>query len=262
MNASKRTVATLVAAGALVVVALLLLRLGDDRAESGVSAGPPSDEGPTATSLFASKLDDTTVPVNILIVGDDTGKSVGGWVTLVAQDLGIAHSRAVDVRDWDLATGSGYLPPVRMWDAPGEPLTVWNVSVARNVDFLLGALPNAVPPTPTDVDAVVVNTGTVQAPETLARETVSLARAAESRVNPERTIVVVQPVSDSTNAGATERSRVDVETSARKNGFEVADVRSAFDSANTGPLFEPGSIYPDVEGARVWASTVVDAATS
>ncbi|MGB3772591.1 MAG: hypothetical protein WBF79_18445 [Rhodococcus sp. (in: high G+C Gram-positive bacteria)] len=253
ISTPRKVAAVVVAAILLAFASLAVARLVSERSNTTQSSTIQSTSGPTSSPGLSDALRDSDDSVDIVVIGDDAGKSVGGWLTLVAQGLGIEHDRSVDVRDWDLERGSNYLPPVRLWDAPGAPVTIWNVSVARNIDFLLDAIPRALPDVDSPVDAVMIDTGLMQAPQTLARETMLLARTAQEQFDTAEVIVLVQPVAES----SLRRSRDDVGYSARKNGFGVVDVGVAFDNVESGELFNPGVGYPSVDGARIWADTVV-----
>lgn len=208
---------------------------------------------PLSTELSASND-----PVDILLIGDGTGISLGGWVFLTMQSVAQRSNRPALIHEWDVLAGAGYVePPIRVADGIGTPISLWNASVSRNVEFLTDALPQIHPPS--DIDVVMVSNGLDIGPRTLAAESVPLLRTLAETYPEAAVIAVLQPA-----PGEPEelRERVqanvhDLEVSARKNEFQIIDAAATVDDAPG--TYDADSRYPNSEGYRLWAMAVTDA---
>lgn len=205
-------------------------------------------------------LSEPNDPVDILLIGDDTGISLGGWVFLTMQSLAMEYSRPAVIHEWDFAAGTGYLePPISVADGTGTPISLWNASVSRNVGFLASALPQVRPPS--DIDVVLVNNGLNMGPRTLAVESVPLLRALADTYPQAAVVAILQPAPrEPEETGDQVRANVsDLEVSARKNDFQTIDAATTVDGAEG--TYDDANRYPNPEGARLWAMAVTDALT-
>lgn len=212
---------------------------------------PPPPTGVVETRPLGDLLRDPTVPVDIALVGDGTGASLGGWVFLTMHALSQRFGRPAVIHDWDYDAGRGYRePPIRVADGTGEPIELWNASVSRNVEFLRSALDGMQPPD--GVRLVLVNNGLDMGAGTLARESVALVRSLSER-HPRATVAVILQPSPPGEDEVTANVR-DLAVSARINDIPTVDVAPAF-SRRTG-LYDAGERYADLDGQRVWSSVV------
>ncbi|MFY2791583.1 hypothetical protein [Rhodococcus sp. MALMAid1271] len=208
---------------------------------------------PLSTELSASND-----PVDILLIGDGTGISLGGWVFLTMQSLAQEYGRPAVIHEWDFAAGAGYLePPISVADGIGTPISLWNASVSRNVGFLTTALPQIRPPS--NIDVVLVNNGLDMGPRTLAAESVPLLRTLAETYSQAAVLAVLQPApKEPEEVGDQVRANVhDLEVSARKNDFQIIDAAATVDDAEG--TYDADSRYPNSEGSRLWATAVTDA---
>lgn len=211
-----------------------------------------------AQQPLSSRLAAADDPVDILLVGDGTGGSLGGWVFLTMQSLAQEYGRPAVIHEWDFAAGAGYLePPLSVADGTGAPISLWNASVSRNVAFLTDALPRIRPPS--NVDVVLVNNGLDMGPRTLAAESVPLLRTLRETYPQAAVVAILQPSPrEPEDIGDMAPANVhDLEVSARKNDFQTIDVAATVDAAEG--TYDGADRYPNTEGQRLWAMSVVDA---
>jgi hypothetical protein len=216
---------------------------------------PPITASVGATEPFSTLLTSLDSPVDILVVGDGTGPSLGGWVYLTLQNLTERSGRPGLVREWNYESGTGYLEaPVAEIAGDGAPITVWNASVSRNVDFLNEALPGMIPPA--DVDLVLVNNGLDMGAATLAEASIPLMRRLGTFCPDAGVVAILQP----SPPGEVERIHGnvrDLEISSRINHFQTIDVSTAFGSASG--VYDGTDRYSNLDGQRLWSSVVTDA---
>jgi hypothetical protein len=197
-------------------------------------------------------------PVDILLVGDGTGGSLGSWVFLTMQSLAQQHGRPTVIHEWSFAAGAGYgEPPISVADGTGTPISLWNASMSRNIAFLTDVLPRIRPPS--DIDVVLVNNGLDMGPRTLAAESVPLIRTLGETYPQAAVIAILQPTPRKpTKIPDHMRAKVrDLEASARKNDFQMIDVAATVGAA--GGTYDGADRYPNSEGQRLWAISDVDA---
>lgn len=214
---------------------------------------PPPQSRPFADLL--TELDD---PVDILVVGDGSGPSTGSWVYLTMQEFAVKNGRQGLVRDWNFPALAGYVdPPAAEIPGDGAPITVWNASLSRNIEFLNESLDGMRPPA--DVDLVLVNNGSDMGPNTLAEESIPFLRRLTEQYPHAAVVTVLQPNSPfpSEQADWLRGNVRDLAVSCRINGLDTIDVAAVFDGA-TG-VYEDGARYPNADGQRLWSSTVTDA---
>lgn len=207
---------------------------------------------------LSTKLAEPDDPVDILLIGDGTGISLGGWVFLTMQSLAQEYGRPAVIHEWNSAAGAEYLePPIPVADGVGTPISLWNASVSRNVGFLTSALPQVRPPS--DIDVVLVNNGVDMGPRTLAAESVPLLRALAEAYPHAAAVAILQPAPrQPEDVGMQVRANVhDLEVSARKNDFQIIDAATTVDSAEG--TYDGADRYPNSEGSRLWAVAVTDA---
>ncbi|MDV8023648.1 hypothetical protein [Rhodococcus sp. IEGM 1330] len=200
----------------------------------------------------------TDDPVDILLIGDGTGISLGGWVFLTMQSLAQEYGRPAVIHEWDVLAGTGYVdPPISVADGVGTPISLWNASVSRNVEFLTNALPQIRPPS--DIDVVLVSNGLDMGPRTLAAESVPLLRALADTYPHAAVVAILQPAPGepeelSTQVGANVH---DLEVSALKNNFQIIDAATSVEGAEG--TYDGASRYPTPEGYRLWSVSVLGA---
>ena len=211
-----------------------------------------------AQQSLSSRLAESDNPVDILLVGDGTGGSLGGWVFLTMQSLSQEYGRPAVIHEWDFAAGEGYRePPITVAAGTGTPISLWNSSVSRNVAFLTEALPRTRPSS--DIDVVLVNNGLDMGPRTLAAESVPLLRTLEETYPQAGVVAMLQPSPREPDVFANQaRANVrDLEVSAHKNDFQTIDAAALVDA--TERTYDGADRYPNSEGQRLWAMSVVDA---
>lgn len=244
----------------LVVVTLAVLVLTAGCA-TGVdtyrpAAATTSDSpGQQPLSALLSAQED---PVDVLLVGDGTGISLGGWTYLTMQSLGQEYSRPTVIHEWDVASGAGYIePPIAVADGIGAPISLWNASISRSVDFLTDALPQMRPPS--EIDVVLLNNGLDMGPRTLAAASIRLMRSLADMYPRAAVVAILQPaLREPEDLGRQVRANVrDLDVSSRKNNFQVIDVAASVDAAEV--MYDDASRYPSSEGYRLWSQSVVDA---
>lgn len=207
---------------------------------------------------LSTMLAEPNDPVDILLIGDGTGISLGGWVFLTMQSLAQEYGRPAVIHDWDFAAGAGYLePPVPVADGTGTPISLWNASVSRNVGFLTSALPQIRPPS--DIDVVLVNNGLDMGPRTLAAESVPLLRTLAETYSRAAVVAILQPAPrEPEETGDQVRANVhDLEVSAGKNDFQIIDAATTVDGVEG--TYDGANRYPNSEGSRLWAMAVTEA---
>ncbi|OZD58423.1 hypothetical protein CH263_24500 [Rhodococcus sp. 06-1059B-a] len=213
------------------------------------------------TQTFASRLAATDAPLDIYLVGDGTGASLGGWVYLTIQSLAQTSGRPADIREWDVLAGEGYIEPaIHVADGTGQPITLWNASVSRNIDFINDVLPQMRPPA--GIDLVLVNNGLDIGPTMLAQESIPLMRVLRDQ-NPGASVVsILQPAPSQPEAQSDQQraNTRDLEISSRKNEFQTIDVATALSEAPD--VYDGVDRYANTEGQRIWASVVADSLTS
>lgn len=224
-----------------------------------VSCARPAEEytPPTDTAAVAEMrplgdlLRDPTVPVDIALVGDGTGASLGGWVYLTMQALSQRFGRPALIHEWDYDAGRGYRqPPIAVSGGSGEPIELWNASVSRNIEFLRSSLDGLRPANP--VQVVLVNNALDMGAGTLARESVALVRALAGQ-NPRATVSVILQPSPPGDHAVTANVH-DLAVSARINDIPTIDVAGAF--ARRAGLYDGDERYADLDGQRLWSTVV------
>ncbi|OZC50992.1 hypothetical protein CH286_05485 [Rhodococcus sp. WWJCD1] len=207
---------------------------------------------------LSNKLAASDDPVDILLIGDGTGISLGSWVFLTMQSLAQEYGRPAVIHEWDVLAGAGYVdPPISVADGIGTPISLWNASVSRNVEFLTNALPQNRPPS--DIDVVLVSNGLDMGPRTLAAESVPLLRTLAETYSQASVVAVLQPAPRKPEElGMLVKANVhDLEVSARKNNFQVINAATTVNGAEG--TYDGESRYPNPEGYRLWSVSVTDA---
>lgn len=220
---------------------------------------PPTTAASAPVELLSSRLQDASDPSQILLIGDDTGASMGGWIYLVGQALSQRYGRPVELHDRDLAGGAGYVKQAtQVSPGSGAPIVIWNASAARNIEFLTSTMTQVSVPEPEDVELVLVNNGLNQAADTLARESISLMRDLASDYAEAAVVAVLQPTPPSPrDLRETSLSNArDLEISCRINDFQSIDVSTAE------VTYDAGSRYPNADGIRTWAKVVAESLES
>lgn len=239
-------------------LAVLILTAGcttgvDAYRPSAASTSESPGEQPLATMLAAQED-----PVDVLLIGDGTGISLGGWAYLTMQSLGQEYRRPTVIHEWDIASGTGYVePPIAVADGIGAPISLWNASVSRTVDFLTDALPQMRPPS--EIDVVLVNNGLDMGPHSLAAGSIRLMRNLADMYPRAVVVAILQPAPREPEEFARQvRANVrDLDVSSRKNDFQVIDVAASVEAAEG--MYDGASRYPSPAGYRLWSQSVVDA---
>ncbi|OZC75192.1 hypothetical protein CH251_10470 [Rhodococcus sp. 06-462-5] len=243
---------------AAVVVAVTLLAAAGCSTPDTYRPVTAATTNSVAQQPLSSRLAAANDPVDMLLVGDGTGISLGGWVFLTMQGLAQEYGRPAVIHEWNFAAGAGYLePPISVADGVGTPISLWNASVSRNVGFLTSALPQIRPPS--NIDVVLVNNGLDMGPRTLAVESVPLLRTLAETYPQAAVVAILQPSpKEPEDIGDQVRANVhDLEISARKNDFQIIDAAATVNGAEG--TYDGANRYPNSEGSRLWAVAVADA---
>ncbi|MBJ7289746.1 hypothetical protein [Williamsia sp.] len=251
--------------GVVITTALMVTSATEPLADIAVPSAPVdpphSAAGGPALSTVLAKTDE---PVNLLVVGDGTGKSSGSWVFLAAQSLGQRFGRTVEIRDWRLGSAGRYGSATRAWSARGAPVTIWNASTSRNITYFRQTLDRWIPGGVPHVDVVIVSNGVVVDGGELAQRSIELMTRLRERLPGAAVVAVLQPTSPgqrSVSFGGTTAAD-DLRVSARINRFQTIDVDAAFARSEPGAVFAGPTAYPNADGYRLWATTVSDALAS
>lgn len=207
---------------------------------------------PTAARDFGSLLHSESSPVEVLIVGDDSGKTVGGWVYLAAQQLGNRFDRRTHVRPIVInGNDMGNPSDVVAWPKGQRSLTIWNLALNSSVDIIGSKIADLVPLVSPDL--VVVSNGYSNVRyRSLARDSISLGRACASLWPTASIAFVIQPFEQYGSVGA--ENQRDLKNSALVSGYSVIDVASAFSEDRVQEnLYSSDSNYPSIDGYRLWA---------
>ena len=191
-------------------------------------------------------------PVTVSVLGDSTGDSSFDWVTVWAQRL--ARDRAVTLHTWN-HYATQWMPAEQL-STDGQPVVIWNYSVAGGTAAQVPSLRRAQPERP---DLVIYNFGHNNYTADHGPELQALSERVERRwrVDPVPVAISQNP---STGTYA-ERQRATMRLLRREVGPElgmpVVNVTRAFRLA-------PGRLrrllmdttHPNEAGGRVWARAV------
>jgi hypothetical protein len=228
---------------------------GAENAADGQQGGA---EWPAPGSVsLRDKLDSGNAEVNILIVGDDSGKTMGGWLYLTAQEIGKRSGRAVVIADWEPSVGEFSDRRTTVWRGSGAQVTVYNASPPLSIQYINDNLAKIVPKD-TSIDLVLISNGMSATNRTLARASVALQYEMANLLPAASFAFIVQPTSQQgdLDPSIAVGNAEDLRNSALNEGIPVIDVWKIFQRSNSIELFVSGSRYPSIEGYRVWASAV------
>lgn len=256
------TAVVAVVAAAVVAVAVAGPRLLSDSSEINI---PPTSEplvanaSPGSGTDVESLLRDSGQAVNISVVGDGTGRTLGAWLYGMAQDLGISYRRTVQIRDWRPGRPQSYTPARTVINAEGRPIVIWNASTSRNVRYFSDTIGQWVPASSPAL--VVVSNGAQEAPRALAARTIGLVDAIRARLPDATVVTLVQPVPPDRRPQTPnddDPSR-DLRTSLDLNQLPYIDVAQRVESSGSTDDFGRGRELMSADGYRLWADVVARA---
>lgn len=252
----------LVVAVAVTAAVLAGPRLWSDTAEIAVpatSAPVVANASTTQGDSVASLLRDPGRQVNISVVGDGTGRTLGAWLFGLAQDIGITYRRTVQIRDWRPGQPQSYSAPRTVITAAGRPVTIWNASTSRNVQYFIDTVQQWIPPI--DPALVIVSNGAQEAPRAVAVRTIGLLDAIGRRLPGVTAVTIVQPNPPDRRPqypNDDDPSR-DLRTSLNLNGLPYIDVARGLESAGATGVYGTGPELMSAAGYREWARIVAQA---
>lgn len=255
---------------AFVVVAIALslgfgLSRGPSNSETGSSYSPglPARSETVPLADVGRRLSDDQELV-VTILGDNTGKSIGGWVYLFSQWIGKTFDRSVFLYTWNIEELT-FSAPEQVWVGNGPRVEIWNGSAsARTADYThehLGALMGSGSRLS---DLILYSHGHNHGVRTLAVESTSILKELKSAFPDAAIGVVLQNPQRRTQDSSVvhDQNVMDLQFSAAINGFETLDVYGAFGGRDLSSLLDRGGIFPSAEGYILWSKVIQDAIAS
>ncbi|MBE7191072.1 MAG: hypothetical protein INR66_01155 [Gordonia polyisoprenivorans] len=227
------------------------------------STMPPLVVGSSTADMTVSDLlEQRDRLVNISIVGDGTGRTLGAWVFAFAQQLGITYGRPAQIREWRFGSRQSYTSPRQAFPGTGRPVTIWNASASRNVRYFAQTAQRWMPPVRTDV--VLVSNGFDDTGIGLSAQSVALMKEVAA-VNPGAAVVaVIQPVRPDRRPQAPGQDDIarDMRTSLGINDLPYIDVAGRLDGPESSALFGTGRELMAPAGYLRWGEIVDEAMRS
>lgn len=206
-----------------------------------------------------ARLEDTSRPWTMTVIGDSTGADQRWWVQEVVADLAQRTGRPAEVHWW--STDHNAYQQTTTLEGNGEPIIVWNGSaLGHNAGYSLDHRKALAPERP---DVLIVNHGHNQASAeeavTEIRTLLRWARAAWSE--PPSLAITLQNIRTDNQAEKHEQ----VVDSLRHDwdkaeSVVLVDVFSAFRSAEDLPsIMSSDGVHPTEKGQVLWADVVAKA---
>ncbi|OLT34769.1 hypothetical protein BJF84_17210 [Rhodococcus sp. CUA-806] len=195
--------------------------------------------------------------LSLLILGDNTTKSDGGWVYLVGQWISNRYDRPVTLRTWS-ADLNVYSPPLLVGHGSGAAVEIWNGGTpARNISYSLDNLSTLVAPLPIPLDFALLSFGHNEGNRTLARDSMSLVSEIEgARAGVKSAVILQNPQRDDVaSAGLHRLNMLDLATSARNQKIPSINVQEVFDTGYD-LLLDSSGRFPNIDGFIEWANVV------
>lgn len=199
---------------------------------------------------------------SVLVVGDDSGKSAGGWVFLMAQKMARKYGKRVELSDVRFDTSRELVGvseplvfPVGDSQRTGTiRVTNWSVpwpasQIADTVSSVAGAVP--VP------DLILVSYGyPAKEYRTLGRAAVSLEKSLYASWPSAEIVFISQP--NDGNHLIRFLNQQDLAVSVGNLGVQILNVENVFAEFKEGEetLFADSG-YPNIDGFRVWSGAVM-----
>ncbi|RRQ29215.1 hypothetical protein DK926_04860 [Rhodococcus sp. Eu-32] len=203
-------------------------------------------------------------PYNIVIIGDNTSKMIGGWVNIFANWVSTNHQRPVRIYEPASATSeSAYREvqsvslqidseAVNIFNANPENLTVHET--ALRIPTLLPTADMA-----DHIDLILYSQGQNAGSRSLAKAALPSLKQLRNE-NPETHIVAIlqNPWRPDADVSKTNELNIsDLRTSLQINDFAAIDINQRFiEQPNWESLLDPTGTYPNADGYILWAAEV------
>lgn len=210
------------------------------------------------------RLDDPSRPFTMVVLGDSTGADPSSWPTLVGEWISSKYNRPVTMHLWNESQSpAGYLPPIKIGEGAGAPVTLYNASAAgKDAAYTSTHLDKMIPIELPAVDLVLINHGHNHSLNMLVEKVDPLVRTISTAAPSAALGLILQNPEE----GGQEHAAVqDINTEAlrqyaNRSSLETVDVREAFLSyGDFRSLYRDSVHIAGEEGYRLWADVVIGA---
>jgi len=239
----------------------------DRKPQPEISTPAPEPVVRTQPAEVLSRLEDTSRPFVVSVLGDSTGAIGQSWVYQLASWMSDTYGRPVEFHQWAVElTPNQYQPVQYIGEGDGAPIVIWNGSASgRPVSYAMETWDGLLPVDAATVDLAFVNHGHNQAPGTLTRDASGLlSKMQASMVN---AAIVVIGQNPQTEVGPMANAQADNVRSwmarAAGAGYATVDVLTIFEEyGDYALLLDAEGVHPTVEGSRFWADAVIATLTA